>query len=87
MCHYKLAIQLHKLYNSTTMTDDWISLNVQQNFNGRNNKFQIFTISNYKVGQNLMVNKFKPLNNKIEYNWLNESLNSFKIKCKKLFLQ
>ena len=36
---------------------------------------------------NLMVNRFKPLNNKIEYTWFNESLNSFKIKCKKLFLQ
>ena len=83
MCHYKHAIQLHKLYNSTTMTEDWISLNIQRNFIGRNEKFQIFTISNYKVGQNLMVNRFKPLNNKIEYTWFIESLNSFKIICKK----
>ena len=64
-----------------------LTLSLQQNFNGRNEKFQICYNSNYKVGQNLMVNRFKPLNNKIEYTWFNESFNSFKIKCKKLLLQ
>ena len=87
MCHYKHAIQLFKLFNSNEMSDDWVSLNLQQQFNGRNEKLQIFRISNYKVGLNLLVNRFRPLNNKIEYSWFNESLNSFKIKCKNLFLQ
>ena len=86
MCNYKHAIQLYKLFNSTTMSDDWISLNFQQNYNGRNNKLQIFNSSNYKVGQNLLVNRFKPLNNKIDYLWFNESFNSYKIKCKTIFL-
>ena len=36
---------------------------------------------------NLLCNRFKPLNNKIDYSWLNESLNTFKVKCKKLLLQ
>ena len=36
------------------MTED---VNFQQNYNGRNEKFQIFNMSNYKVSQNLMVNK------------------------------
>ena len=87
MCNYKHALQLYKLFNSETMTEDWIALNFQQQFNGRSNKFQFFTSSNYKVGKNLMVNRFRQLNNKIDYNWLNESFNSYKIKCKKLFLQ
>ena len=87
MCNYKHALQLYKLYNSTKMTDDWVSLNFQQNFNARNTRIQIFNVSNYKIGQNILVNRFKSLNNKIEYQWLNESLNSFKIKCKKLLLQ
>ena len=65
------------------MTEDWISLNLQQYFNSRNEKVQIFNVSNYKVGQNLIVNRFRSLNNKIDFNWLNESLNSFKAKCKK----
>ena len=87
MSQYKHAIQLYKLHNSTSMTDDWVSLNTQQYFNGRNNKFQVFNMSNYKVGRNLLVNRFKSLNNKIDYLWFNESFNSFKIKCKTLFLQ
>ena len=80
MSDYKHAIQLHKLHNSTMMTEDWISLNFQQNFNGRNDKLHVFNVANYKVGQNLIVNRFKTLNNKIPYSWLNESLDSFSVK-------
>ena len=69
------------------MSDDLVSLNIQQNFNGRLDKIQIYNISNYKVGQNIMVNRFKALKNKIELLWLNESLNAFKLKCKQLLLQ
>ena len=69
------------------MSDDWVSLNLQHNFNGRIEKIQVFNVSNYKVGQNLMVNRFKTINNKIEYSWFNESLNAFKLKCKTIFLQ
>ena len=87
MSKYKHAIQLYKLHNSTMMTDDWVSLNFQQNFNGRNDKLQIFNVSNYKVGQNLLVNRLKQLNNKISFSWLNESFDSFKVKCKKLLLE
>ena len=79
MSNYKHALQLYKLHNSNTMTDDWISLNVQQNFNGRNEKIQFFNIFNYKVGRNLLVNRFKVLNNKIDYFWFNESFNTFKV--------
>ena len=86
MSHYKHALQLFKLHNSTTMTEDWVSLNFQQNFNGGNDNVQIFNSSNYKVGENLLVNRFKTLSNKIPLSWLNESINSFKIKCKNLFL-
>ena len=81
------SIQLYKLFNSTSMTEDCLSLNFQQNYNGRNDTFQVFNISIYKVGLNLMVNRFKPQNNKIDYLWFNESFNCFKIKCKHLFLQ
>ena len=86
MSNYKHALQLYRLFNSTQMSDDWVSLNFQQNFNGRNEKFQVFNISNYKVGRNLMVNRFKILNNKIDYSWFNASWETFKIKCKSLFL-
>ena len=87
MSKFKHAIQLHKLYNSNNMSDDWVSLNMQQNFNRRLDKIQIISMSHYKVGQNLLVNRFKALNNTIDLLWLNESLNAFKLRCKKLFLQ
>ena len=64
------------------MSDDWINLNTQQNFNGRNLNVQIFNKSNYKVGKNLLVNRFKTLTNLIKY----ESYESFKVKCKNLLL-
>ena len=86
MSSYKHALQLYKLYNSDNMTDDWISLNIQQNFYGRNDKIQIYKQSNYKVGNNLMVNRLTNLNNKIPYSWLNDSFNTFKVKCKQLLL-
>ena len=87
MSIYKHALQLYKLYNSNIMTEDWISLNHQQIFNGRNEKFQVFNISTYKVGRNLLVNRFKSLNNKINLSWFNDSYNTFKVKCKQLLLQ
>ena len=83
---YKHALQLYKLFNSNEMSDDWISLNVQQSFNGRNERIQFFNISNYKVGRSLMVNRFKILNNNIDYSWFNASYETFKIKCKLLLL-
>ena len=83
---YKHAIHIYKLYNSTNMSDDWISLNIKQSFNERNGKLKIYNITIDKVGRNLICNRFKQLNNKIDYSWLNESLNAFKIKCKSLLL-
>ena len=83
---YKHALQLYKLFNSVDMSDDWISLNDQQIFNRRNEHFQIYTKANYKVGKNLIVNRFKPLNNKIKLSWFNGSFESFKVKCKQLLL-
>ena len=34
MMNYKHALELNRLYNSNDQNDDWIDLNVQQNFNG-----------------------------------------------------
>ena len=73
-------------FNSNNMTDDCLSLNFQQNFNGRNEMIQFFNMSNFKVGRNLLVNRFHSLNNKIKFTWFNDSFESFKIKCKNILL-
>ena len=83
---YRLAIQLHKIYNGSSMNDDWIDMNTQQNFNTRNGKFHITDKSRLKIGINVICNRLKVLNNKINLDWLNLSLTSFKLKMKEMFL-
>ena len=40
-----------------------------------------------KVGKNNLNNRLNTLNGKVEYDWLNLSIDSFKIKCKNEFLK
>ena len=70
----------------TEPNEDWIDLNWQQNFNNRCEKFMIIGSSRLKVGKNLLPNRLGVLNNKIELQWMNQSLDTFKIKYKDLFL-
>ena len=83
---YKHALQLFKVYNNSNSSFDWLSLFFNQNFNDRATTVKLFDTSRYKIGKNLLANRFKILNNKIQYDWLNMTLESFKIKCKCLFM-
>ena len=83
---YRLAIQLHKLYNDNYTNNDWIDLNLQQNFNSRQTCVRITDCSNVKVGKNILVNRLGVLNNLISYDSLNLSLIAFKLHCKNIFL-
>ena len=83
---YRLAIQLHKIYNGTSMEDDWIDMNTQQNYNARNKMFHINDNSRLMVGKNIISNRLTVLNNQVNLDWLNLSLISFKLKVKDLFL-
>ena len=83
---YRLAIQLYKVYNGRTENQDWIDLNFQQNFNGRNIHVQINDVSNLRIGRNSLMNRTNCINNKIDYSWLNKTLDSFKKQCKLTFL-
>ena len=68
------------------MNEDWLDLNFKQNFNERSNYVQINDDSNLRIGKNILTNRLGILNNLIEYQWLNLSLTSFKLKCKNLFM-
>ena len=59
---------------------------MRSNFNDRQKLVQITDESLTRIGKNILMNRLGILNNKIDYDWLNLSLNSFKIKCKKIFL-
>ena len=84
--YYKLAIQLFKLYNSNVHNYDWVLLNTNQIFTSRQTTFMAFKSNTSKVGLNLLVNRLSILNGKIPLTWLNETLISFKLKCKRSFL-
>ncbi len=83
---YKLSLQLFKLYNNNEQNIDWINLNFNQMLSRRQTFFETTNTSNYRIGSNFLSNRLHILNKKIPLEWLNSPLNSFKIKCKKLFL-
>ena len=87
MCRYKHALQLHKLVNLELPTSDWIDLNYQQNFNSRTGNLNFVKNNSYKIGLNLMCNRFICINNCIEYEWINSSFETYKIHCKSKFLK
>ena len=86
MMQYKLAIQLFKLYNSNDHSLEWIDLNLNQVLTSRQTKFTILKTNNIKVGLNKLTNRLAILNGKIPLDWLNDSIDTFKFKCKELML-
>ena len=66
--------------------NDWIDLNIQQNFNARTMCVHINDVSKLKIGKNIIMNRLGVLNNMIQFDWLNLSLNAFKTKVKSLFM-
>ena len=83
---YKTALTLFKFFNSNSMSFEWQQLFFNQNFNQRNVTLNFTDLSRYKIGKNLITNRFNILNNQIPHNWLNLTFLSFKIKCKEKFL-
>ena len=83
---YRHAILLHKVYNDETTNQNWLDLFFNQQFNNRCETVKFIDTKNYKIGNNILSNHFIILNGKIKYDWLNLPFNSFKLKCKELFL-
>ena len=86
MCLYKHSLLLYKLINLELPHLDWIDINFQQNFNNRSSYMNFFKTNRYKIGENIISNRLHIINAKIEYDWIMWSFDSFKLKCKKLFL-
>ena len=61
-------------------------MNVKQNFNDRNEFVNVRDTTNLRVGSNILVNRLTILNDKIKHDWMNYSLDTYKVKCKNLFL-
>ena len=65
------------------MSDDWMGLNLQQNFNGRLQYVKIMDNSRIRVGKNILMNRLSIISNEFSYSWLNLSKDSFKIRWEK----
>ena len=87
MIKYKHAILTHKLYNQEQPKADWLDLNFNQTFTSRQTKFKTIQNNNFKVGMNLLSNRLTVVNDQIDLNDLNLSLDSFKVKYKKQMLK
>ena len=86
MCMYRHAVVCYKLVNEVFCDNEFMHLNFQLCDNERQVKMTFLRRQNYDVGKNILLNQMLILNNKIDKAWLQLSLNSFKIKCKELFL-
>ena len=86
MRNYNLGIQLFKLYNSKEHSLEWLHFNHNQILTSRQTHFKIMRSNHLKVGLNALANCLNNINGKIKLTWLNLSYESFKIKCKKIFI-
>ena len=86
MMNYNLGIQLYKLYNTREHSLEWLHLNQNQILTSRQVYFEIFKSNSLRVGHNALAKRLSNINGKIKLLWLNFSYDSFKIKCKNLFV-
>ena len=84
---HKHTISLFKLINDPTFTTEWVALNFNQILTSRQTKFLATKTNKRKVGLNALANRVYILNNRIPLDWFNLSLDSFKVHCKKEFIQ
>ena len=77
---------LHKLMRNELCDNELMWLNFQIVANARSQTWSFITRQNYDVGKNILLNRMHILNNKIEKNWINLTLNTYKVKCKEKFL-
>ena len=86
MCLYKHAISLYKLVRNQCPEQEFLELNFQMVNNNRSRKITFIKQQSYEVGKNIMLNRMHSLNNMIEKSWLDLGIDSYKVKCKNLFL-
>ena len=84
--NYNHALLCYQVYNSENSTKDWLDIHFNQNFNNRNHNVNFHDTSSNKQGKNIISNRLSVINNKIPYAWLNLPFGTFKLNCRKMFL-
>ena len=84
MQKYKLAICSYKLYNVEFNSIEFYLLNNYQVVTSRQRNFVIIKGNRTRVGLNSLAYRLHTINGIIPLEWLNLSIESFKVRCKKL---
>ena len=71
MALYKLSLLLYRTLNSTYHGKDWLDVTNQIICTGRQSRFNIHKSCNYKIGNNILPNKFSHIADKLELDLLN----------------
>ena len=79
-------ITIFRIYNNDYNVVEFLHLNFNQVLTGRQTKFKTTRSNKLRVGLNAISNRFHCLNDLIPLSWLNMSMNTFKVNCKKLLL-
>ena len=83
---YRHSLLLLNIFTDVSYSKDWFIPQFSIFFNARNQTVNVWDNSRIKIGKNIVVNRLKLINGKIYYDWLNLSFESYKVKCKALFL-
>ena len=83
---FKLALALFKLFQGNDLTTEFLALNQNTILTSRQINFIATKDNKRRVGLNVLANRFNLLNNIIPLSQFNKSIDSFKIFCKKEFL-
>jgi hypothetical protein len=83
--NFKLAILLFKTFNSNNQNKDWLDLTDQIIVTRRQTIFDCCRTNNYKIGLNILANKFYYIRKQIFLDHFNLSLPVFKRKMKAMF--
>ena len=83
---YRHALLLYKLMNSSSHTCEWVHLNFNQILTSRQTTFMANKNNRKKVGLNAIANRIYILNGRIPLSWFNMSIDTYKVHCKKEFL-
>ena len=83
---YKLALCLYKLYNSNFNSFEFVQLNLNQILTSRQTVFKTLKNNVFKIGMNSLTNRLTHINDMVPLSWLNMSIDTYKVHCKKLFL-
>ena len=80
MLNYKHAISMYKLFNHCQPETEFVQINFQFNQNQKINHANFFSRQCYDTEKNILLNRLSHLNDKIEKSWLEQSIDTYKVK-------